>query len=64
MLIVRGNSMHMEVLMSEILISWENSCVLYCPTAVSLSSRKQLNKSNHDRIYPYWYGLMVHRSSV
>lgn len=42
MLIVRGNSMHMEVLMSEILISWENSCVLYCPTAVSLSSRKQI----------------------
>lgn len=41
-LIVRGNSKHMEVLMSEILISWDNSYVLHYPNAVCLSSHKQI----------------------
>lgn len=41
-LIVRGNSKHMEVFMSEILISWDKSYVLHYPNAVCLSSHKQI----------------------
>lgn len=41
-LIVRGNLMHMEVLMSETLISWDNSYLLFYPIAVCLSSHKEI----------------------